>query len=100
MVTADGVPLMVSLSRAKRKAKIRALLLVAPLFLFILVTFFIPIASMLLRSVDNEVVEETLSRTVPVLQGWDQTGDVIPDESVFVALHLSLIPIGRCRRRG
>ncbi len=91
MVTADGVPLMVSLSRAKRKAKIRALLLVTPLFLFILVTFFIPIASMLLRSVDNEVVEETLSRTVPVLQGWDQTGDVIPDESVFVALHQDFV---------
>jgi putative spermidine/putrescine transport system permease protein len=91
MVTADGVPLMVSLSRAKRKAKIRALLLVTPLFLFILVTFFIPIASMLLRSVDNEVVEETLSRTVPMLQGWDQTGDVIPDEAVFEALHQDFV---------
>jgi putative spermidine/putrescine transport system permease protein len=91
MVTADGVPLKVSLSRAKRKAKIRALLLVTPLFLFILVTFFIPIVSMLLRSVDNEVVSETLHRTIPVLQGWDQTGDVIPDETVFAALHKDFV---------
>lgn len=91
MVTADGVPLKVSLSRAKRKAQIRALLLVTPLFLFILLTFFIPIVSMLLRSVDNTVVSETLHRTVPMLQGWDQTGDTIPDETVFVALHQDFV---------
>jgi putative spermidine/putrescine transport system permease protein len=91
MVTADGVPLKVSLARAKRKAQIRALLLVTPLFLFILLTFFIPIVSMLLRSVDNTVVSETLHRTVPLLQGWDQTGDTIPDETVFVALHQDFV---------
>lgn len=91
MVTADGVPLKVSLSRAKRKAQIRALLLVTPLFLFILLTFFIPIMSMLLRSVDNKVVSEVLHRTVPMLQGWDQTGDTIPDEAVFVALHQDFV---------
>jgi putative spermidine/putrescine transport system permease protein len=91
MVTADGVPLKVSLSRAKRKTKIRALLLVTPLFLFIVVTFFIPIVSMLLRSVDNEVVSEALHRTVPMLQGWDQTGDTIPDEAVFSALHKDFV---------
>ncbi|MFT5658132.1 MAG: putative spermidine/putrescine transport system permease protein [Gammaproteobacteria bacterium] len=91
VVTADGVPLMVSLSRAKRKAQIRALLLVTPLFLFILLTFFIPIASMLLRSVDNTVVSEALDRTVPLLQGWDQTGDTLPDEAIFVALHQDFV---------
>lgn len=91
MVTADGVPLMVSLSRARRKAQIRALLLVTPLFLFILLTFFIPIVTMLLRSVDNTVVSETLHRTVPMLQGWDQTGDTIPDETVFAALHQDFV---------
>jgi len=91
VVTADGVPLMVSLSRAKRKAQIRALLLVTPLFLFILLTFFIPIVSMLLRSVDNTVVSEALHRTVPMLQGWDQTGDTIPDEAVFAALHKDFV---------
>ncbi len=86
MVTADGTPLKVSLARAKRRARIRALMLVAPLFLFILVTFFIPIFSMLFRSVDNPVVAETLPRTVALLRDWDETGKAIPDETVFAAL--------------
>ena len=47
MTTADGVPLKVSLARARRRNRNRALLLVAPLFAFIVVTFFIPIVSML-----------------------------------------------------
>ena len=86
MVTADGTPLKVSLARAKRRSRIRALMLVAPLFLFILVTFFIPIFSMLFRSVDNPVVVNTLHRTVPMLQNWDEFGGVIPGEEVFAAL--------------
>ena len=86
MVTADGTPLKVSLARAKRRAKINALVLVLPLFLFILVTFFIPIFSMLLRSVDNPVVSETLPRTTPLLVQWDETSGEIPDEALFTAL--------------
>ncbi len=86
LVTADGTPLKVSLGRVKRKAKIRALLLVAPLFLFILITFFIPIISMLLRSVDNEVVSYTLPNTAPLLAEWDVNSGELPDETVFAAL--------------
>ena len=86
MVTADGTPLKVSLARAKRRARNRAMLLVAPLFAFIFITFFIPIFSMLFRSVENEIVADTLPRTVPLLQKWDETGDDIPGEEVFAAL--------------
>lgn len=86
MVTADGTPLKVSLARAKRRARNRALLLVAPLFLFIAVTFFIPIVSMLFRSIEDPVVGQTLHRTVPMLQDWDESGDEIPGEEVFAAL--------------
>jgi len=86
MVTADGTPLKVSLARARSRARNRALFLVAPLFLFILVTFFIPIFSMLFRSVENELVGETLHRTVPLLQNWDESCNDVPDEAVFAAL--------------
>ena len=86
MITTDGVPLRVSLARARRRNRNKALLLVLPLFLFILVTFFIPITSMLFRSVENQLVGEMLHRTVPLLQQWDERGDQIPDEEVFVAL--------------
>jgi len=86
MITSDGVPLRVSLARARRRNRNKALLLVLPLFLFILVTFFIPITTMLFRSVENQLVGEMLHRTVPLLQQWDERGDQIPDEAVFVAL--------------
>jgi len=86
MVTVDGTPLKVSLARAQRRNRNRALFLVLPLFLFILITFFIPIFTMLFRSVDNPVVMEVLHRSVPLLEQWDERGDTIPDEEFFVAL--------------
>ncbi len=69
LTTADGVPLKVSLKRALRRKKRNSLLLVAPLFLFILLTFLLPITDMLLRSVDNKIVSDLLPRTVPLLAG-------------------------------
>ena len=64
MLAADGTPLKKSLARALRREKTRALLLIAPLLLFILVTFIAPIADMLFRSVENQIVSNTLPRTV------------------------------------
>ena len=86
MVTADGTPLKASLARALRRNKMRALLLVAPLFIFILFTFFIPIGDMLTRSAENSIVAEILPRTVKALQGWDESSDSLPDEAVYAAL--------------
>lgn len=86
LVTADGIPLKISLARARRRAKVRALMLVAPLFLFILITFFIPIFSMLARSTNNEVVGDTFPNTVLALAQWDETTGEIPDEPVFASL--------------
>ncbi len=84
--TVDGTPLKVSLARAKRRARIRAVMLVMPLFLFILVTFFIPVFSMLMRSVENPVVVEVLPATVELLDQWDETTGEIPGDAVFDAL--------------
>jgi len=39
ILTTDGIPLEVSLKKAERKNKIKAFLLVAPLLLFLLITF-------------------------------------------------------------
>lgn len=86
MMTADGVPLKVSLARARRRNRNRALLLVTPLFLFILVTFFIPILSMLFRSVENQIVGEVLPQTVAAIQQWDERSGDLPPEEVFEAL--------------
>src|SRR5690606_18974892 len=53
LATVDGVPLKQALARAQRRSRWRAFLLVAPLLLFILVSFVVPIGQMLLRSVHN-----------------------------------------------
>jgi len=83
MTMADGTPLKVALARATRRSKIRAFLLVAPLLLFIIITFIIPIIDMLLRSVDNPEVSEAIPQTVIELEAWDGTG--MPAESVLAA---------------
>jgi putative spermidine/putrescine transport system permease protein len=90
LTTADGVPLQTSLARAQRRQKLQALALVAPLFLFILVTFFLPIADMLFRSVQNDIVPDTLPRTVQALAQWDPEKSELPDETVFAAMAADL----------
>ncbi|WP_375263364.1 ABC transporter permease, partial [Palleronia sp.] len=67
----------------------RALGLIAPLLLFILITFIAPIADMLFRSVENDIVSQTLPRTVVALDDWD--GQDIPDEETFRALGADLV---------
>ena len=86
LVTADGTPLKTSLARAQRRGKLKAIGLVVPLFLFIVVAFFVPILDMLFRSVENQLVGEVMHRTVPLLQNWDEQSGELPDEEVFVAL--------------
>ena len=86
LTTADGTPLQVSLARAQRRQRLQAMALVAPLFLFILITFFLPIADMLMRSVQNEIVPDTLPRTVRALAAWDPAKTKLPDEAVYKAM--------------
>ena len=84
--TADGTPLRVSLARALRRQKLRAMMLVAPLFLFILVTFVIPIGDMLFRSVENSIVADILPRSTPLLAGWDDSKNELPSEEIYAAM--------------
>lgn len=91
MLAADGTPLKRSLARALRRQKIRALMLIAPLLLFVFLTFIMPIASMLMRSVDNEMVGEILPRTVVAIQDWDASSGELPSEDVYAAFAHDLI---------
>ncbi|MGR3825439.1 MAG: ABC transporter permease [Salipiger marinus] len=88
MLAADGTPLKKSLSRALRMQKMRALALIAPLLLFVLITFIAPIADMLFRSVENQIVSNTMPRTARLLADWDGQG--VPDEPVFEAAYYDL----------
>ena len=84
VLAADGTPLKESLNKAMRKNRIRALMLVAPLFIFILFSFLIPIFDMTFRSVDNWQVGTLMPNTSLALKDWD--GKAIPEEAVFEAL--------------
>jgi len=88
VLAADGTPLKRSLRRALRAQKLRALALIAPLLIFVLLTFIAPIADMLFRSVENQIVGRTLPMTVEELRDWD--GEGTPADSVYRALYFDL----------
>ncbi|CUH86641.1 Spermidine/putrescine transport system permease protein PotB [Phaeobacter sp. CECT 5382] len=90
VLAADGTPLKRSLAKALRMQKIRALMLIAPLLLFILVTFILPVGDMLFRSVDNRIVQEVLPTTVSALETWDPASSELPGEAVFAALAVDM----------
>ncbi len=91
VLSADGKPLRVSLNRALRRQKLRALLLIAPLLAFVMISFIAPIADMLFRSVENQMVSETLPRTVVALAAYDPGTGEPPSEAVFAAFYTDMM---------
>jgi len=98
VLAADGTPLKASLNKALRKNRIRAMLLVTPLFLFVLFSFLIPIFNMTMRSVDNWHVGTLMPETTAALENWD--GKELPDEAVFAALFKDLQAGAKSREIG
>ena len=96
--TADGVPLKLSLRRAERRSRLRAAALVAPLLLFILCTFALPIGFMLYRAVANPEIVENLPHTTAAVARWD--GRDLPDEAVYAALAEDLKETQKTRNTG
>ncbi|WGF86585.1 ABC transporter permease [Marinivivus vitaminiproducens] len=78
-----------SLRRTERRRTLRALALVLPLFLFLLVFFVLPIARMLFLSVDNGDMASVLPETASLLQEWD--GEGTPGEAVFAAFGREIV---------
>lgn len=67
-----------------RGRRLWAAVLVAPLLLFLLVTFAAPIGRMLLRSVEDTEVAPVLPHTLVALEHWD--GRELPPEGAYAAL--------------
>jgi putative spermidine/putrescine transport system permease protein len=88
VLTADGLPLKVKLRRVERARKIRATLLVLPLFLFIAVSFVAPIVVMLRNAVLDPKFSTIMPLTTEALEGW--SGANLPDEAAFAALAADL----------
>ena len=88
LTTADGLPLKRALLRADRRARWRAFALVAPLLIFVVVTFLVPIGQMLHRSVHNPAFPDNMPR----LTAWFNAtpAGTQPDETAFAALAADL----------
>jgi putative spermidine/putrescine transport system permease protein len=89
LVAADGTPLKEALRRSQAVERRRAFALVAPLLVFILLVFAIPIVAMIWRSVYNPEIREYLPQTAAALSSWD--GEDVPPEAVFQAMAADMI---------
>ena len=85
ILTTDGIPLEVSLKKAEKKNKIKAFLLVAPLLLFLVITYIFPIGEMFTRSIDDKMITNMLPKTFKEMESWD--GQELPPEEVFSAFY-------------
>ncbi len=81
--TSDGVPLRTKLRRAERKNKLKAYLLILPLFAFVVVTFIVPIGVMMTRSVENPLLTTYFPKTVAALADWDGSGAPTPPAQLY-----------------
>ncbi len=76
-VRADGALLKSQLRRAERRRTLRALSLVAPLFVVLLLNFILPIGLILHRSIQDPELRAVIPRTAALLHEWD--GTHLPD---------------------
>ena len=83
ILTSDGVSLEESLKKAEKKNKVKAFLLVAPLLLFLLITYIFPIGEMFTRSIDDKMITNMLPKTFKSMEKWD--GKELPPEEVYAS---------------
>ncbi len=98
LTTADGKPLKAALVAAQAQSRRRAFYLVAPLLVFILISFVSPIIQMLSRSVHNP----TFSDAAPNLVQWfsqNPAGTEI-GEAAYAALAADLVLMKKNRTSG
>ncbi|KVN26216.1 polyamine ABC transporter substrate-binding protein [Burkholderia stagnalis] len=72
------------LKAAESRKRAMALLLVAPLALFVLLIFVVPIGAQLTRAVQNPEIATALPKTVAALSGWDRKAP--PADAAYAAL--------------
>jgi putative spermidine/putrescine transport system permease protein len=80
---ADGTPLKRKLRQTMRAEQIKALMLIAPLFLFIVFSFLIPIGTVLTNAFIDPAIHNTMPKTIASLKNWD--GKELPGEEAFAA---------------
>ena len=95
MRAADGTPLKAKLRQAERREVFRAFALIAPLFLFIVISFLIPIVIMLKNAFYDPDVRDSLPLTTQLLRQWD--GKDVPGEDVFATFATEIKAASKAR---
>jgi putative spermidine/putrescine transport system permease protein len=75
--------LAAAVRRTTRGQRAGAMLLVAPLFVLLLLSFCLPIAALLARAVYDPTIHDALPRTAAALDPSPDRG--VPDDAVFAA---------------
>lgn len=81
--------LRASLRHAERRQRLVAFGLAAPLVLFLIVIFVIPIIQMLAAAWIDRSVVDTMPRTTAIIHDWDRTA--LPSEEIYEAIALDMI---------
>ena len=84
----DSERLKRQLGQAERRKKLQAGALIMPLLALMIVFYFVPIALMLHRSVDNSQMREVMPHTAQAIATWD--GKDLPGEAVYRAVATDL----------
>lgn len=79
------------LKAAEARRRTMALLLVAPLAIFLLLVFVVPIGALLTRAVQNPEIATALPRTVAALSNWDRKA--APADAAYAALASDLAQV-------
>lgn len=82
--TDDPALIRAAVRRTHRAERLKSIVLIAPLFFFILIVFAAPIALLLTQAVDNREVGATLANTSRALAEWD--GQALPNDQAYDAL--------------
>jgi putative spermidine/putrescine transport system permease protein len=98
MVAGGTLDLAAQLGRAERRRKTRAFVLTLPLLVFLLAFFLVPLASLLVRAVENPEVADVLPRTGQALAGWDR--DSPPPAAAYAALLADLSAVSETSEAG
>jgi putative spermidine/putrescine transport system permease protein len=81
---ADTSSLQQQLYRAERRNRFKSLALIAPLVLFLLLIFLLPMGLMLKKSIENPDVATLIPKTSAALAEWD--GKALPNDATFQSL--------------
>jgi len=95
-IAADPAPestnkLKRELKAAEAKKRAMALLLIAPLALFLLMIFVVPIGALLTRAVQNPEIATALPHTITALRDWDRKS--VPTDAAYAALATDLTAV-------